>query len=501
MKLTAALSLVLSLLTSSHATASTKVSVSPTTNSFIDTNGDTIIFHGINSVGKAAREAVSDDQMDVMVDLGFNVVRLGFSWDLYETAPDSWDETYLDYTMDIVQRLASRGIYSFIDMHQDVWSKQYCAGHGFPEWYSWPSNSTEFQRDGKWAFPIPLAKPTYGPDDAYSEGYGIISNCGDAEGTPLGWAGVYATQAISNAVQLYYNNADGRLDKFVDFWKRTAKAFKDEPYVLAYELVNEPWVGDTFADPTLIVPSVADKKNLAPFYDRLADGIRSVDPDTIIFYEPSTGGNIQDTFESGFDAGPGGTEFDDRNAMSYHVYCPMLQTDIGDASKSKLVEKVCEKASGWQIGVKGKDVSRLNTAGILSEFGAIDPNNPDALKYLSSVMSNVDEYLHSWTYWYMHIDVENGNPEYKTLARSYARRTSGVVKTMAFDIDSSEFKLEYTSAKVGGETEIFCSTKYYYESGMDVAVEGPATFSVEGDFVRVTTTEEGQPITVTVTKK
>jgi hypothetical protein len=31
-----------------------------------------------------------------------------------------------------------------------------------------------------------------------------------------------------------------------------------------------------------------------------------VDPDTIIFYEPSTGGNIQDTFESGFDSGPGG---------------------------------------------------------------------------------------------------------------------------------------------------------------------------------------------------
>ena len=43
---------------------------------------------GLNSVGKYAFEDVSDAQIDVMSGAGFNVVRLGFSWDLYETGED-----------------------------------------------------------------------------------------------------------------------------------------------------------------------------------------------------------------------------------------------------------------------------------------------------------------------------------------------------------------------------------------------------------------------------
>ena len=32
-----------------------------------------------------------------MKDLGFNVARVGLSWDLYETKPGIFDETYLDF--------------------------------------------------------------------------------------------------------------------------------------------------------------------------------------------------------------------------------------------------------------------------------------------------------------------------------------------------------------------------------------------------------------------
>jgi len=97
----------------------------------------------------------------------------------------------------------------------------------------------------------------------------------------------------------------------------------------------------------------------------------------------------------------------------------MLQTDIGDASKSKIVEKVCEEFNDWQIEVRRKDVERLNTAGFLTEFGAVDPKDPVARKYLSNVMDKVDDVLHSWTYWYIYIDEmdSDNNPELKTLAR------------------------------------------------------------------------------------
>ncbi|GMH73150.1 hypothetical protein TL16_g06106 [Triparma laevis f. inornata] len=529
MKLSALPSLLFPLLlqTRSGQSAPARLSVNPDTGAFIDSEGNTYIFHGLNSVSKSGPivEAISEEQLDVMEAAGFNVVRLGFSWDQvrgdesvssprihklthmqWEVKPDEWSDEYLQSALDLIRSLGERGIYSFIDMHQDVVSSQFC-GHGFPEFYMWPENSTEYLRDGKYAFPIPLATPEYGEDDEYSVDFGLIDNCGDASSSPLGWAGMYMARALSNSCGMLYGNVDGRLDRFTTFWRKAAEVFKEEDYVLAYELVNEPWVGDTWKDPALIVPTVSDKKVLQPFYDTLAEAIREVDSDTIIFYEPSTGGNIQDTFESGFTSGPGGSDFDEKNALSYHIYCPPLQTDIGTASKSKLVSKACVKASDWQIGVRGKDVERLNTAGFLSEFGAVDPNNEYARDYLRGVGDVVDTFLHSWTYWYMHVDVENGNAELRTLARSYARKTAGVVESMNFDSDSGEFVLTFTTGAVGGESEIFASDFYYYGRGKNVVVEGgevdggAVSFVVDGDYVRVTNVVEGVEVVVTVTAK
>jgi endoglycosylceramidase len=59
-----------------------------------------------------------------------------------------------------------------------------------------------------------------------------------------------------------------------------------------YELINEPWVGNFFANPMLLFPGIAGLLNLQVFYDKLALAIRSVDNETLIFYEPVTyGGN------------------------------------------------------------------------------------------------------------------------------------------------------------------------------------------------------------------
>lgn len=59
---------------------------------------------------------------------------------------------------------------------------------------------------------------------------------------------------------------------------------------LSYELINEPWVGNYLADPLLLLPGEAGAKNLQPFYEKIAKSIRSVDNDTLIFYEPVTFG-------------------------------------------------------------------------------------------------------------------------------------------------------------------------------------------------------------------
>eukprot|EP00971_Amphidinium_carterae_P312739 6215626-Amphidinium_carterae.1 len=72
---------------------------------------------------------------------------------------------------------------------------------------------------------------------------------------------------------------------------REARRFKNNPYILGYELINEPWIGDVFANPALVVPSHSDSVNMQPFYEKLHAAIRQEDNDTIVLFEPATGGN------------------------------------------------------------------------------------------------------------------------------------------------------------------------------------------------------------------
>ena len=40
-----------------------------------------------------------------------------------------------------------------------------------------------------------------------------------------------------------------------------------DEHVLGYEIMNEPWCGDVYEDPTLLMPGVADRRYLQPMYD------------------------------------------------------------------------------------------------------------------------------------------------------------------------------------------------------------------------------------------
>jgi len=72
-----------------------------------------------------------------------------------------------------------------------------------------------------------------------------------------------------------------------------ASVLSQEPAVLAHDLLNEPWPGDT-NDPALYSAFMswwfnspaAERELLLPFYRALAAEIRKVDPRHIIAYEP-----------------------------------------------------------------------------------------------------------------------------------------------------------------------------------------------------------------------
>src|SRR3990167_2706406 len=63
----------------------------------------------------------------------FNVVRLGVMWPGVMPTSGTVNATYLQVMRGIVDMLGARGIYTIVDLHQDVFSRKFC-GEGAPDW-------------------------------------------------------------------------------------------------------------------------------------------------------------------------------------------------------------------------------------------------------------------------------------------------------------------------------------------------------------------------------
>src|SRR5450759_1742683 len=69
---------------------------------------------------------------------------------------------------------------------------------------------------------------------------------------------------------MYWEHKDFQ-DRALPLWEVIAERYKNQPWVAGYDLINEP------ADPT--------GEKLFPYYRRLYDAIRKVDPNHIMFLE------------------------------------------------------------------------------------------------------------------------------------------------------------------------------------------------------------------------
>ncbi len=163
-----------------------------------------------------------------------------------------------------------RGIVTILDAHQDLYSPRFC-GEGAPDWAVLPYVNASLP------FPSPVG-PVFNLTQA---GYPARNEC-----ITLPFALMYASDGVGAAFQNLYSNNYGIGAAFRSFWLAVAQRFANNSNVLGYELLNEPWAGDIFKDPSLVIPGEADRKNLAPFYTLLHNTIRQVDNEHIIFFEP-----------------------------------------------------------------------------------------------------------------------------------------------------------------------------------------------------------------------
>lgn len=61
----------------------------------------------------------------------------------------------------------------------------------------------------------------------------------------------------------------------VHHWEVVAAHFGRSATVMGFELMNEPWFGDVYSDPELLLPGVTDRRYLVPLWDRATRAIRA----------------------------------------------------------------------------------------------------------------------------------------------------------------------------------------------------------------------------------
>eukprot|EP00005_Dracoamoeba_jomungandri_P000139 CAMPEP_0174253230 /NCGR_PEP_ID=MMETSP0439-20130205/2606_1 /TAXON_ID=0 /ORGANISM="Stereomyxa ramosa, Strain Chinc5" /LENGTH=525 /DNA_ID=CAMNT_0015334145 /DNA_START=19 /DNA_END=1596 /DNA_ORIENTATION=- len=464
-------------------TDATTIKVNTTTQLFEDSEGRVRVFHGVNVVYKIFPWHPSNHSFDPnnslapidikrLAEWGFNVVRLGVMWPGVEPLRGQFNVTYLSVIRDIISHLASYGIYTIVDFHQDVYSRQFC-GEGFPDWATLTDDDTK-------PFAEPIAPEL--PVDP-SNNYPNLTDCLDRDFTLY-----YFSSKVSNAFQNLYDNKYSLQDSFVGYWREVVKSMKETTGILGYELINEPWAGDIYKDPLLLVPGYADSKNLAPLYHNLQKAIRDIDDQRIIFFEDAT---TDVPWKTGFtpETTPGGVEYDDRQALSYHIYCG--PSDSGGNPTNLFL---CDAELLYFYDQAMAALKTLGTGGFMTEFGGVG-NATVGAKMLKFLTDLADKYLQSWTYWqfkfYHDLTTDTGSGEsfydengklqkekVKMLSRSYAQAIAGVPLSQSFDTDTSLYRLSFSlDPSISAPTVVYINEQYYYPNGFSVTTQPPGSLS------------------------
>jgi len=417
-----------------------------------DSNGRTRIYHGFNSVRKgfpwypdatgAQVDVTNNTVLDLLHEWGFNAIRLGTMWAGAEPVRGQYNDTYLDILGGMIKEMGARNISTLLDMHQDVISSVYHSYDGMPRWL------IESMPPAKHPYPWPVKNIRY-------------------------WAEGYITEAVATAFQNFYDNKADSHAAFLSFWKKIVKTFNSKDYdsILGYELINEPFAGNFYEDPSLLLPGVAGSKNLAPLYDKANDAIRAVDPEALVFYEPVTWSIMRNGkyIGTGFDKVPGGDEFRNRSVLSFHYYCWYVSYGMAPKNESAFFKFACDQALAPHVfKAMDQDVAQTGGSLFMTEFGNCKPDgNPASFCEIETktAMDLADDHFVSWTYWVSGFFKSDGNIDWdvvEAFCRPYARAIAGLPKLMYFDTVSGTFTLQYVQDRnITAPTEVYIPLVHY----------------------------------------
>jgi endoglycosylceramidase len=387
---------------------------------FVDARGRVVGFRGVNFVQKfppiaPAAAGFDEDDAAFLAREGFNVVRLGVVFGSVMPAPGQVDGAYVASIARTTRVLARHRIHVLLDFHQDGYGPL-VHGNGFPEWAT--------ITDG-------LPNPDFGFPGNY------VSN-----------------PALQRAFDNFWDDVDGPdgvplQTNYAIAVRAVARAVAREPYVLGYDLMNEPWPGADWSTCLNGCPEL-ETARLLPFARRMTDAIRTVDRHHLVFDEPFV------LFNFGFTGTVVPAAGAPNAALSFHVYA------VSPADEPAVVDHALAAAHA------------RGAPPLATEYGATtDPST------ITRIASTIESKLVSWIFWSYDVNlvVDKSKPPTSdnvrqpvldALDRPYAVATAGTPATWQYDAASHDLRYSYTTAPVDGtrdarsnETEILLPRRAY----------------------------------------
>ena len=236
---------------------------------------------------------------------------------------------------------------------------------------------------------------TYGyqTDD---QGWPLITDC-----NKVAFFKYYTTSQSLAIFDALYTNKQGLTDKFVAYWDVVAAKFANNPYVIGFDPINEPFPADFMTDPNILKPGVFDKEKLAPLYAKVFEKYMKYNKNQIMYFET---GQFPDSYlgkvlNAGFESPPGGKNGSANHVLNDHSYCCQLGPTIcatGEPAADKGPE--CSQWHHDRIATRAQDAKDLGIPLIVSEFGACFDSD-ECAREISQVADECDKVLAGWAYW------------------------------------------------------------------------------------------------------
>jgi len=422
---------------------------------FVDANGRQVIFNGINYISKNPGEkyirGVEPELFKDFKSWGFNCIRFGIIWAGLEPEPGKYSEEYLLEIDKRIQWAADNGVYVYLDLHQDLYGSKF--SDGAPEWATLDE--------------------------------GLPHNTGAV------WSDSYLiSPAVQTAFDNFWKNTPasdgiGIQDHYINLWKHIAKRYSKNTSVIGYDIMNEPFMGTSanevmpvmlgayaqvFAEETGQTPPSAEelgliwsneksrmealdfistkeryskvvdavydinvafeKNELQSMYQKVADAIREVDKNHILFLNHSYFANtgVSSAIEPTKRAD--GT-FDPLIAYAAHGYDLVVDTKDVDSPSYQRVELIFDR-----INETGK---RMNVPVLVGEWGAFHGKSLKMIETAQQVVNLFEGYNFSNTYWCYYDDINN-DPYFKmAIIRPFPMLVSGELVSYDFNFETGDF--------------------------------------------------------------